>query len=408
MEFRISDRARDYLARLQEFMDAHIYPAEPLYAQYRAERGPDDHTVPPLVEELKQEARRRGLWNLFLPSATDPPHGLAVLDYAPLAELTGRSPALAPRAVNSSAPDTGNMELLEMFATPEQQERWLHPLLEGRIRSAFAMTEPEVASSDATNIETRIERDGDHYVVTGHKWWTTGVCDPACEVLVVMGKTDPAAPAHRQQSMILVPRDAAGVRILRSLPVFGYADQEGHGEVVLDGVRVPAANLLGAEGDGFAMAQARLGPGRIHHCMRAIGMAERALELMCQRAAQRVAFGGPLARQGVVQEQIAESRMDIEQARLLVLKAAWLIDQVGSKGARTEIAAIKVVAPRVALRVVDRAIQVHGGAGVTDDFPLAAMWAHLRTLRIADGPDEVHVRTVARQELGRSTGTGSL
>ncbi|MGH3417436.1 MAG: acyl-CoA dehydrogenase family protein, partial [Actinocrinis sp.] len=329
----------------------------------------------------------------------DPRHGLSVLDYAPLAELTGRSVELAPEALNCAAPDTGNMEVLHLFGTPEQKERWLAPLLRGEIRSGFAMTEPDVASSDASNIRTRIERDGDEYVVTGRKWWTTGAMDPRCQILIVMGKTDPDGPAHRQQSMILVPLDAPGVKVVRALPVFGYQDQHGHAEIAFDGVRVPAANLIGEKGGGFAIAQARLGPGRIHHCMRALGMAERALQLMCERTVGRVAFGQPVAAQGVVQQWIAESRMAIEQARLLTLKTAWLIDRYGSKGARTEIAAIKVIAPRVALDVVDRAIQAHGGAGVSDDTPLAAMWAALRTLRIADGPDEVHVRAVARREL---------
>ncbi|MFE9689282.1 acyl-CoA dehydrogenase family protein [Micromonospora sp. NPDC005806] len=399
MDFEPSARASEHLKRLQEFMDEHVYPAEPVYAAQRAELAAAGtrHHLPPVVEDLKAEARRRGLWNLFLPDVS----GLSNVDYAPLAELTGRSIELAPEAINCAAPDTGNMEILHMFGTDEQQERWLRPLLAGEIRSAFAMTEPDVASSDATNISTRIERDGDSYVINGRKWWTTGIADPRCAVLILMGKTDPSADRHRQQSMILVPVDTPGVEVVRSLPVFGYHDQHGHGEVVFTDVRVPATNLLGEEGGGFALAQARLGPGRIHHCMRAIGLAERALSLMVRRAASRVAFGQELARQGVVQQQIAESRMAIEQARLLTLKAAWMIDRYGAKAARTEIAAIKVVAPRVALEVLDRAIQVHGGAGVSDDFPLAAMYAGARTLRIADGPDEVHVRDVARQELRR-------
>jgi len=401
MDFEPSPLAKEYLERLQAFMDSHIYPAEPVYAAQRralVEAG-DVHRVPPIVEDLKAAARERGLWNLFLPDADDPRHGLSVTDYAPLAELTGRSIDLAPEALNCAAPDTGNMEVLHLFGTPEQKERWLAPLLRGEIRSGFGMTEPEVASSDASNIRTRIERDGDEYVVTGRKWWTSGAMDPRCEILIVMGKTDPDGPAHRQQSMILVPLDAPGVKIVRGLPVFGYQDQHGHAEIVFDGVRVPAANLIGEEGGGFAIAQARLGPGRIHHCMRALGMAERALELMCRRAVSRVAFGKPVAAQGVVQQWIAESRIAIEQARLLTLKTAWLIDRYGTKSARTEIAAIKVVAPRVALDVVDKAIQTHGGAGVSDDTSLAAMWAALRTLRIADGPDEVHIRSVARTEL---------
>jgi acyl-CoA dehydrogenase len=397
MDFALSAKAEDCLGRLQSFMDERVYPAEPEYAAYRAARGPADHTVPPVVEELKAEARSRGLWNLFLPDVS----GLTNLEYAPLAELTGRSVEIAPEAVNCAAPDTGNMEVLHLFGTQEQKERWLRPLLDGEIRSGFAMTEPDVASSDATNITTRIERDGDHYVVNGRKWWTSGLADPRCRILIVMGKTDPEGSPYRQQSMVLVPVDTPGVEVVRSLPVFGYQDQHGHCEVRFTDVRVPVSNLVGEEGGGFAIAQARLGPGRIHHCMRAIGAAERALELACRRAVSRVAFGKPLARQGVVQQQIAESRMALEQARLLVLKTAWLIDTVGPKGARSEIAAIKVVAPRAALAVVDRAIQIHGGAGVSDDFPLAALWAHLRTLRLADGPDEVHVRTVARTELGR-------
>ncbi len=401
MDFEPSPLGKEYQERLRAFMDSHVYPAEPVYAAQRRaliEAG-DVHRVPQVVEDLKVAARERGLWNLFLPDSADPRHGLSVTDYAPLAELTGHSIELAPEALNCAAPDTGNMEVLHLFGTPEQKERWLAPLLRGEIRSGFGMTEPEVASSDASNIRTRIERDGDEYVITGRKWWTSGAMDPRCKILIVMGKTDPDGPAYRQQSMVLVPLDAPGVKVVRSLPVFGYQDQHGHAEIVFDGVRVPASNLIGEEGGGFAIAQARLGPGRIHHCMRALGMAERALELMCERAVGRVAFGKPVAAQGVVQQWIAESRMAIEQARLLTLKTAWLIDRYGTKSARTEIAAIKVVAPRVALDVVDKAIQVHGGAGVSDDTPLAAMWAGLRTLRIADGPDEVHIRSVARTEL---------
>lgn len=401
MDFEPTAKAREYLARLQEFMDLHVYPAEPVYAAQRAEltaagRGND---LPPVVEELKVEARKRGLWNLFLPDADDPAHGLSVTDYASLAELTGRSPNLAPEALNCGAPDTGNMEVLHLFGTPEQKERWLRPLLDGEIRSAFGMTEPDVASSDATNIATRIERDGDDYVINGRKWWITGAADPRCRIMILMGKTDPDGPRHQQQSMVLVPLDTPGVEIVRPLPVFGYWDQHGHCEIRLTDVRVPVENLIGQEGGGFAIAQARLGPGRIHHCMRAIGAAERALELMCERAVSRVAFGTELARQGVVQQWIAESRMAIEQARLLTLKTAWTIDRAGAKAAKAEIAAIKVVAARVALDVVDKAIQVHGGGGVSDDFPLASMWAHLRTLRLADGPDEVHLRSIAHTEL---------
>ncbi|MFC5186549.1 acyl-CoA dehydrogenase family protein [Actinomadura harenae] len=405
MDFGLSPRAEEYLGRLQDFMDAHVYPAEPVYAEQRREliAAGRPHDLPPVVEELKAEARERGLWNLFLPDSTDPAHGLTNTDYAGLAEVTGRSPHLAPEALNCAAPDTGNMEVLHLFGTPEQKERWLKPLLNGEIRSAFAMTEPDVASSDATNISTRIERDGDHYVINGRKWWITGSADPRCKIMIVMGKTDPDGHPYLQQSMVLVPMDTPGVEIVRSLPVFGYHDQEGHCEIRFTDVRVPVENLVGEEGGGFAIAQARLGPGRIHHCMRALGIAERALELMCRRAIDRVAFGKPLAAQGVVRQQIAESRMAIEQARLLTLKTAWLIDKQGVKAARSEVAAIKVVAPRVALEVVDRAIQIHGGAGVSDDTPLAAMWAGLRTLRLADGPDEVHVRSVARAELGKFT-----
>ncbi|MBL7489390.1 acyl-CoA dehydrogenase family protein [Frankia sp. AgB1.9] len=399
MDFAPSPKAAEYIARLTEFMEEHVYPAEPSYEAYRRERGWADNTVPPVVEELKAEARRRGLWNLFLPDADDPAHGLSVTDYAQLAEITGRSLDLAPEALNCSAPDTGNMEVLHLFGTAEQKETWLRPLLDGRIRSAFAMTEPDVASSDATNIQTSIRRDGDEYVINGRKWWISGVADPRCEVMIVMGRTDPEAPTHRQQSQVLVPLDTPGVEIVRPLPVFGYWDQHGHCEITFTDVRVPVRNLIAGEGDGFVIAQARLGPGRIHHCMRCIGVAERALELACRRASTRVAFGMTLAEQGVVQQQIAESRMEIEQARLLTLKAAWLIDNGGVKGARTEIAAIKVIAPRIALAVLDRAIQIHGGGGVSDDFPLASLYAHTRTLRLADGPDEVHVRTVARQEL---------
>ena len=397
MDFEITGRAQDYLDRLNDFMDSHVYPAESTYEQWRRDAGYGSHDLPPIMEDLKKEARSRGLWNLFLPDVS----GLTNVEYAHLAEVTGRSSRIAPEAINCAAPDTGNMEILHMFGTDEQKQTWLEPLLDGEIRSAFAMTEPEVASSDATNIATSITRDGDEYVINGRKWWTSGANDPRCKVMIVMGKTNPDANTYQQQSMILVPVDTPGVDVVRALPVFGYQDQHGHAEVRFTDVRVPATNLLGEEGGGFAIAQARLGPGRIHHCMRAMGMAERALEYMCRRATSRVAFGKPIAAQGVVQQQIAESRMEIEQARLLVLKTAWLIDKVGAKGARTEISAIKVVAPRVACAVIDRAIQVHGGAGVSDDFPLAGMYAGARTLRIADGPDEVHIRSVARQELGK-------
>ncbi|MDQ6875279.1 MAG: acyl-CoA dehydrogenase family protein [Actinomycetota bacterium] len=399
MDFAPSARAAEYLERLTAFMDERVLPAEPVYAGQRAElrAAGREHELPAVVADLKVEARARGLWNLFLPSES----GLSNVDYAPLAELTGWSVDIAPEAMNCAAPDTGNMELLHEFGSEEHQDQWLRPLLDGEIRSAFAMTEPDVASSDATNIATSIVRDGNSFVINGHKWWITGAADPRCAVLIVMGKTDPGAPPYQQHSMVLVPMDTPGVEVIRSLPVFGYSDQHGHCEVRLTDVRVPASNLIGNAGAGFAIAQARLGPGRIHHCMRALGMAERALRLTCERVSSRVAFGAPLAAQGVVQQQIAESRMEIEQARLLVLKAAWLIDTAGAKAARTEIAAIKVVAPRVALAVLDRAIQIHGGAGISDDYPLAAMWAGLRSLRIADGPDEVHVRSVARDELAR-------
>ncbi|GAC1340950.1 MAG: acyl-CoA dehydrogenase [Candidatus Dormibacteria bacterium] len=399
MDFSPSPRTLEYLERLRAFMDELVFPAEAVYARQRREAG-GGHVVPPVIEELKAEARRRGLWNLFL---ADPAlgAGLSVLEYAPLAELSGHSP-LGPEAINCSAPDTGNMELLAIAATPEQRDTWLRPLLAGEIRSGFAMTEPDVASSDATNIRCRIDLDGEDAVVTGRKWWTTGALDPRCRLLIVMGRTDPEAVPHEQQSMLLVPLDTPGVRVERSLPVFGYSDPQGHGEVVFEEARVPVANLLGERGRGFALAQARLGPGRIHHCMRALGMAERALALMVARAGSRRAFGGTLAEQGVVRHQIAEARVAIDQARLLVLHAAWSIDTSGARAARTEISAIKAVVPRVACAVVDRAIQLHGGAGVSDDTPLAAMYAGLRTLRIADGPDEVHLDAVARAELRAS------
>jgi len=401
VDFALSPAASDALDRLRAFMDEHVYPAEPVYAEQRRDltAAGRAHDLPPVVEELKREARARGLWNLFLPEVS----GLTNVEYAVLAEEMGRSGALAPEALNCAAPDTGNMEILHMFGTDAQRSRWLEPLLEGEIRSGFSMTEPDVASSDATNIATRIERDGDDYVLNGRKWWTTGAADPRCAVFVVMGKTDPDAPTHRQQSMVLVPRDTPGVTVVRDLNVFGYSDQHGHCEVRYDDVRVPVGNLLGEEGGGFAIAQARLGPGRIHHCMRALGVAERALELACRRALSRTAFGRELAEQGVVREQVAQSRIGIEMARLYVLKTAWMIDQVGAKGARSEISGIKVAVPQVVLDVLDRAIQIHGGAGVSDDYGLASMYAHARTLRLVDGPDAVHLRTVARQELGRYT-----
>jgi acyl-CoA dehydrogenase len=400
MDFALSPRAETLREELLDFMDSHVYPAEPVHAE-QIEAAGDPHHHPPVMEELKAEARRRGLWNLFLPHQTKWTDGLSNTDYAPLAEITGRSPAIAPQALNCSAPDTGNMELLTQFGTDEQKERWLVPLLEGEVRSAFAMTEPAVASSDATNIECRIERDGDDYVINGRKWWISGAADDRCQIYILMGKTDPSAPRHLQQSMVLVPRDTPGVVVERTLPVFGYQDQEGHCEISFTDVRVPVSNLLAEEGSGFRLAQERLGPGRIHHCMRAIGGAERALELMCQRVTSRVAFGRPLAEQGVIREWIADSRMEIEQARLLTMKAAWLMDTVGNRGAAVEISSIKVVVPNMALRVIDRAIQAHGGMGVSDDVPLAAMYAGIRTLRLADGPDEVHRRQVAKRELAR-------
>ena len=401
MDFELSDRCKLLRERLIAFMDEHVYPAEAVYHEQLVASG-DPHSHPPIMEELKAHARELGLWNLFLPHQNPElsAPGLSNLDYAPLAEIMGRS-HIASEACNCAAPDTGNMEVLTLFGTPEQKDRWLAPLLEGDIRSAFAMTEPAVASSDATNIELRIERVGDEYVLNGRKWWISGTMRERCRIMIVMGKTDPGAPPYRQQSMVLVPRDTAGLTILRNLPVFGYVDQEGHAELLFDDVRVPASNLIGNEGDGFLISQARLGPGRIHHCMRAIGAAERALELMCVRAASRETFGQAVSERANVQDWIAESRVEIEMARLLTLKAAWLMDTVGNKYARTEIAAIKVAAPNVALRVVDRAIQVHGAAGICDDFPLATMYAHLRTLRLADGPDEIHKRTIARQELRR-------
>jgi acyl-CoA dehydrogenase len=355
------------------------------------------------MEELKAEARERGLWNMFHPDERFGA-GLTNCDYAPLAEILGRS-HIASETCNCSAPDTGNMEVLSLFGTPEQQDRWLRPLLDGEIRSAFAMTEPDVASSDATNIALRIERDGDEYVLNGRKWWISGALHPHCRILIVMGKTNPDGPKHQQQSMVLCPLDTPGLTIVRGLPVFGYQDQEGHAELLFEDVRVPAENIIAGEGQGFLISQARLGPGRIHHCMRSVGAAERALELMCARAQARETFGAPLASRSNVQDWIAEARIEIEMLRLLAMKTAWLMDTVGNKHARTEIAAIKVAAPNVALKIIDRAIQVHGGGGVSDDFPLAAMYAHMRTLRLADGPDEVHKMTIARHELRRSADT---
>jgi acyl-CoA dehydrogenase len=399
MDLTPSAKAQQLRDVLDGFMSSHVFPAEPVYAEQRAKLAAQgrDHDLPPVVEDLKQAARHLGLWNLFLPEGS----GLSVLDYAGLAEVTGWSPEIAPEALNCAAPDTGNMEVLHIFGTDAQKERWLVPLLAGEIRSGFAMTEPDVASSDAMNIETSIVRDGADYVINGRKWWTTGALDPRCQILVLMGRTDAHAEPYKQQSMILVPMDTPGVTVVRDLTVFGYHDQHGHGELLFEQVRVPATHMLAKEGDGFMIAQVRLGPGRVHHCMRAIGMAERALDLMIRRAGERVAFGKPIAAQGVFQDRVAESRMAIDQARLLVLQAAWLIDNKGIADAETrrQVAAIKVIAPRVACEVIDRAIQVHGGAGVSGDTPLAAMYAGARTLRIADGPDDVHVRSVARSVL---------
>ncbi|HLF40128.1 MAG TPA: acyl-CoA dehydrogenase family protein [Acidimicrobiia bacterium] len=399
MDFSLSARCQELREKLLAFMDEHVYPAESVYAEQMQASG-DPHHHAPVLEDLKVEARRRGLWNLFLPHETQWTDGLSNADYAPLAEIMGRS-EIASEACNCSAPDTGNMEILTMFGTPEQQERWLQPLLEGEIRSAFAMTEPAVASSDATNIQCSIHRDGDHYVINGRKWFTSGALHPHCRILIVMGKTDPDESRHRQQSMVLVPLDTPGIKIQRNLRVFGYDDAEGHAEVTFSDVRVPTGNLLGEEGGGFAIAQARLGPGRIHHCMRTIGAAERALELMCQRAHARTAFGKTLAEQGVVQTWVADARIEIDQARLYTLYAAWLMDTSGNKAARTEISGIKVAIPNMALRVIDHAIQTYGGMGVTQDTPLARMYAWIRALRFADGPDEVHHMTIARRELRR-------
>ena len=398
MDFELSDRAKDVRERLLAFMDEHVYPAEATYREQVA-GAETPHVHAPVMEELKAEARSRGLWNLFLP---DEEHGagLSNVDYAPLAEIMGRT-KIASEACNCNAPDTGNMEVLHQFGTPEQKARWLEPLLEGEIRSAFAMTEPDVASSDATQIGMRIERDGGDYVLNGRKWWTTNALHPNLRILIVMGKTDPDAPTYQQQTMVLVPIDTPGVTIERSLPVFGYHDPEGHGELSFTDVRVPVENVVSGEGQGFLIAQARLGPGRIHHCMRAIGASERALEMLCARADERVTFGESVSKRSNVRDWIAEGRIELEMARLLVMKTAWLMDTVGNQHARTEIAGIKFAVPDIATRIVDRAIQVHGGGGVSDDFPLAYMYASLRTLRLADGPDEVHKMSVARQELRR-------
>ncbi len=399
MDFDFSPKVTELSSRVVEFMNAHVYPNESAYAEY-LDQGESRWVIPPIMEELKEKAREAGLWNLFLPES-EHGAGLSNLEYAPLAELMGRS-LIGSEVFNCSAPDSGNMEVLARYGNDAQKKTWLAPLLRGEIRSAFAMTEPDVASSDATNIRATIVRDGDEYLINGRKWWTSGAMDPRCRILIFMGKTDPEAERHSQQSMILVPMDAAGVKVVRPLTVYGYdSAPHGHAEMTFEDVRVPAANLLLGEGRGFEIAQGRLGPGRIHHCMRLIGLAERALEKLCMRASERVAFGKPLAAQGVVREAIANSRIEIDQARLLTLKAADMMDKVGNKAARAEIAMIKVIAPSMALRVIDRAVQVHGGAGVSDDFGLAAAWAGARTLRLADGPDEVHRVSIAKLELAR-------
>jgi acyl-CoA dehydrogenase len=408
MDFAPDDKTRELVDRLERFMADRVVPAEPTFHRQLGEL--EDRwawSEAPVLKELQAEARELGLWNAFLPREHAASPGLTNLQYAPLAEITGRSGHLAPAALNCAAPDTGNMEVLSLFGTDEQKERWLEPLLRGEIRSAFAMTEPDVASSDATNIATSIERDGDEYVLNGRKWWITGAMNPRCEILIVMGKTDPSASRHRQQSMVLVPRDTPGLEVVRPMEVFGYDDHEhgGHAELRFTDVRVPVTNLIGEEGAGFAVAQARLGPGRIHHCMRSIGVAEAAIGLMCRRASDRVAFGRPIADQGVVRDWIAESRVRIEQLRLLVLKTAWLMDTVGNRGAHTEIQAIKIATPQTVQWILDKAIQVHGAGGLSQDFPLANAYAGIRTLRFADGPDEVHKNSLAKAEIARHAAT---
>ncbi|OHX50288.1 acyl-CoA dehydrogenase [Cytobacillus oceanisediminis] len=398
MDFSYSSKVQELIRKLNVFMEENVYPNETLYEQQLNEQKSRWNAIPPIMEELKRKAKDAGLWNLFLPES-EYGAGLTNVDYAPLCEIMGRS-MIAPEIFNCNAPDTGNMEVLARYGTDQQKSDWLQPLLEGEIRSCFSMTEPDVASSDATNIEARIERQGTEYVINGRKWWSSGAGDPRCRIAIVMGKADPAASRHEQQSMILVPLDTPGVKIERMLPVFGYDHApHGHAEITYDNVRVPAENMIWGEGKGFAIAQGRLGPGRIHHCMRLIGAAERALEELCKRVQNRVAFGKPLSNQGVIQEWIADSRIEIEQARLLTLKAAHMMDTAGNKAAKTEIAMIKVVAPSMALKVIDRAIQAFGAAGVSDDVPLAALWANARTLRLADGPDEVHRAQIAKLEL---------
>jgi len=398
MDFEYSDKVKHFQRELEAFMDEYIYPNEELYEQQHGTGEERWSTIPPILDELKDKAKEKGLWNLFLPDS-EMGAGLSNLEYAPLCEIMGRSP-LAPEVFNCAAPDTGNMEVLVRYGTPEQKKRWLEPLLEGKIRSTFCMTEPEVASSDATNIQTAIRRDGDEYVINGRKWFSSGASDPRCKIFIVMGKTDPTAPRYEQQSQILVPKDTPGVTIVRNLSVFGYDDApHGHAEVLFEDARVPADNILLGEGRGFEIAQGRLGPGRIHHCMRTIGLAERCLEAMCRRTQTRVAFGRPVSEQTVTQERIAESRIMIDQARLLTLYAAWRMDTVGNKVARQEIAEIKVAAPTMAQQVIDWAIQAHGGGGVTGDFCVARAWASIRSLRLADGPDEVHRNQIARLEL---------